>query len=91
MAVQTPPLLTSLREGPSFIVPGQVGEQTLTEGILFMLFLFLGVASGYLAHKSLRERYGLGRSSIPLAVAMVLFALGLFGVQMLLQLKLSPP
>jgi hypothetical protein len=73
------------------MVPGQIGEQTLAEGILFMFFLTLGVAGGYMAYHGLRENHRLRRSSLPLAVGIILFALGLFGAQMLLQLKIASP
>jgi len=73
--------------GLSFFVPYDINSQTLSESVFFMIFMCIGVVGGYMAFRSFGWRRDQREASILLILAIVMIAVGAYGVNMLIEFK----
>ena len=65
-----------------------IAHQFLTESILFMFFLVIGISGGYISFKSTRYTYRPREAKMFLAIGVLMMLISIIGSELALQAKL---
>ena len=84
--LETPLAVLPTPGNPIFYYPG-LTEQLLNESIIFILFLIMGIAGGYLAYRSTRYAYRPREARMFLLIGLALMIVAFLGSEILLTLK----
>ena len=84
--LETPLAVLPTPGNPIFYYPG-LTEQLLNESIIFILFLIMGIAGGFLAYRSTRYAYRPREARMFLLIGLALMIVAFLGSEILLTLK----
>lgn len=87
--LEWPPLLVPYVNYPYWFIPGMT-EQSLSESIVFIFFLTLGIVGGVLIFRSTRYAYRPREAKLILAIGITLLLAGFLGSEYQLFRVISP-
>ncbi|RJX15648.1 hypothetical protein CW703_05130 [Candidatus Bathyarchaeota archaeon] len=89
LVVRPPPILTA-GDRIYFFIPYRLDEQLIGESLISIILLCIGLSGIFLVNRSIQYYYSRRMATIILVGGIAMFVIGVFGIYMLLNFKLSP-